>query len=35
VGLALLVQLGDRGVEMVGASPYLEICLEQARTNGR
>jgi ABC-type transporter Mla MlaB component len=31
VGLALLVQLGDRGVQMVGASPYIELCLDQAR----
>jgi len=31
VGLELLARLCDRGVEMVGASPYLEMRLDSAR----
>jgi hypothetical protein len=31
VGLVVLAQLRDRGVELVGASPYLELLLEHAR----
>jgi ABC-type transporter Mla MlaB component len=31
VGVVVLAQLRDRGVELVGASPYLELLLEHAR----
>jgi len=30
VGVAVLAQLRERGVELVGASPYLELLLEHA-----
>ena len=31
VGVVVLSELRGRGVELVGASPYLELCLEHAR----
>jgi hypothetical protein len=31
VGVVVLAQLRDRGVELVGVSPYLELLLEHAR----
>ena len=31
VGVVVLAELRGRGVELVGASPYLELCLEHAR----
>ena len=31
VGVVVLSQLRDRGVELVGASPYLELLLQHAR----
>jgi ABC-type transporter Mla MlaB component len=30
-GVVALAQLRRRGIELVGASPYLEMCLEHAR----
>ena len=31
VGVVVLAHLLSRGVELVGLSPYLEMCLERAR----
>jgi ABC-type transporter Mla MlaB component len=31
VGVVVLAELRGRGVALVGASPYLELCLEHAR----
>jgi hypothetical protein len=31
VGVVVLAHLRERGVELVGASPYLELLLEHAR----
>ena len=31
VGVVALAHLRGRGVSLVGASPYLEMCLERAR----
>jgi ABC-type transporter Mla MlaB component len=33
LGLAVLAELRGRGVELIGASPYLELCLEHARVD--
>jgi hypothetical protein len=33
VGVVVLAHLRGRGVELVGASPYLELCLEHARVD--
>jgi hypothetical protein len=33
VGVVVLAELRGRGVELVGVSPYLELCLEHARVD--
>jgi hypothetical protein len=35
VGVVVLTHLRERGVELVGASPYLEMLLEHASENPR
>ncbi len=35
LSLDLLASLHSRGVEMVGASPYIAMCMDEARKNRR